>query len=208
MAVHAEIENRIEKRKKGRIFFLSDFKDIGSYAAIKKALSRLSKLGKIKRLANGIYSTPQSDPILGEIYPSIEKIVKAIAKKEHIKIKPTGAYALNRLGLSTQVPMRIVYMTDGQPRKIKIGKGYIKFKPTTRKKLAYKGELSSLIIEALEELGTENLDPSISERIKYLLPKEDQKKLMHDIKLAPVRISYYLYELLKESEHDSMVKAK
>ncbi|MBI4945253.1 MAG: hypothetical protein HY840_02495 [Bacteroidetes bacterium] len=196
--VHKEIERRLAKSRKGQLIFLSDFRDIGSQAAIKMALSRLSAEGKIKRIAHGIYLIPKSDPVLGEVYPSMEEIAEAVAKKEQVKIKPAGAYALHKLGLTTQVPMRLVYITDGTPRQIKIGKTTIKFKATTRKKLALEGEISSLIVQALEELGTKNIEPGTKQRIKELLLKEDQKKLMSDIKLAPVQISDYLYSLLKE----------
>lgn len=206
MNIHKEIEQRLAKRKKGQLIFLSDFRDIGSQAAIKKALSRLSKIGKIKRIAHGIYSIPKIDPLFGEINPSMEEIAHAVAKKEHVKIKPTGAYALHKLGLTTQVPMRIVYMTNGEPRQIKIGKGSIKFKATTPKKFALQGEISGLIVQALEELGVENINDDIRERIKELLLKEDKKKIMNDIKVAPVRISNYLYLILKEQENDRMVK--
>jgi predicted transcriptional regulator of viral defense system len=196
--VQKEIENRLSKSRKGQLIFLSDFRDIGSQAAIKMTLSRLSKDGKIKRIAHGIYLIPKLDPVLGEIYPSMEEIAEAVAKKEHVKIKPAGAYALHKLGLTTQVPTKLVYITDGAPRLIKIGKTTIKFKATSRKKLALKGTISSLIVQALEELGTKNIELSTKQRIKELLLKEDKKKLMNDIKLAPVRISEYLYSLLKE----------
>lgn len=196
--IHKEIERKLAKARKGQLMFLASFRGIGSEAAIKMALSRLSKIGKVKRIAHGIYLVPKTDPVLGEIYPSMEEIAEAVAKKEHVKIKPAGAYALHKLGLTTQVPTRLVYLTDGAPRQIKIGKGIIKFKATTPKKLALEGEISSLVIQALEELGTENIEMSIKERIKELLHKEDQKKLMRDIKLAPTRISDYLYSLLKE----------
>jgi predicted transcriptional regulator of viral defense system len=200
MSIHKEIEQRLSKRKKGQLIFLSDFRDIGSQAAIKKALSRLSNLKKIKRIAHGIYSIPKVDPVFGEINPSMEAIAEAVAKKEHVKIKPTGAYALNKLGLTTQVPTRIVYLTDGQSRQIKIGKGSIKFKATTPKKFALEGEISGLVVQALEELGVENINDDTRKRIKELLLKEDKKKIMNDLKLASVQISNYLYSLLKEQE--------
>lgn len=119
-------------------------------------------------------------------------------KKEHIKIKPVGSYALHKLGLTTQIPMKLVYFTDDPAKLIKIGKTTIKFKPTTPKKLSLEGKLSSLIIQALEELGTENLDSTTVKRIKELLKKEDPKKLMRDLKLTKASISKYLFSLLSE----------
>lgn len=196
--VHREIEKKLAKAKKGHLFFLSDFRGMGSEGAVKMALSRLIKAGKVKRIAHGVYLVPEMDPILGTKLPSMESVVEAIAKKEHIRVKPTGVYALHKLGLTTQVPMRLVYLTDGALKQIKIGKTIIKFKPTTPKKLSLQGKLSSLIIQALEEIGTENLDRSTIERIKELLKKEEPKKLLADLKLAPTRISEFLFSLLKE----------
>lgn len=204
--IHKQIERKLLKIKKGQLLFLSDFRGMGSDSAIRKSLSRLSREGKIKRIAHGIYLIPETDPLLGELMPSMEKVAEAIAKKEHIRIKPVGSFALHKLGLSTQVPMKLVYLTDGPARMIKVGKNTIKFKPTTPKKLAAQGKLSSLIIQALEELGTDALEQSIIDRIKELLKKEDRKKLMHDIKLAPSQISDFLFSLLNEEQNDRMVK--
>ena len=193
-----EIERKIAKAKKGNLLFSSDFRGLGTDVAVRQALSRLCRSGKIKRIAQGIYFIPQIDAVLGELNPSIEKIAEAIAKKDKIRIKPTGAYALNKLGLSTQVPMRFVYLTDGAPRLIKVGKTTIRFKATTPKKLAAQGKLSSLIIQALEELGVENIDDTTKQKIKEILLKEDRKILMNDLKLAPSKVSDFLFTLLNQ----------
>jgi len=198
--VHKKIEKKLARIKRGNLFFLSDFRGLGTDAAIRKALSRLCNKKRIKRVAHGIYLMPEMDPLLGEVLPSMEYIAQSIAKKEHIRIKPAGAHALHKLGLSTQVPMRLVYLTDGPLRQIKIGRAAIKFKPTTPKKLSLQGEISSLIIQALEELGTKNLEESTIQRIKELLQKEDPNKLYADIKLAPSRISDFLFLLLNKPE--------
>lgn len=192
------IEKKLYKVKKGEVLLLSDFRGLGSEAAIRQALSRLSKRGKVKRIAHGIYLVPERDPILGEIYPSLENIAQTIAEKEHIKIKPIGAFALHKLGLTTQVPMKLVYLTNGPAKIIKIGKTTIRFKSTTPKKLATAGQLSSLIIQALEEIGPENIDINSKDRIKELLKKEDQRKIMKDLKRASSRISDFLFNLLNE----------
>lgn len=199
--IQKEIEKKLKKSKRGKLFFLNDFRGLGSDVAIRKALSRLSTSGKIKRIAQGIYLIPIIDSVMGELMPPMEKVAEALAEREHIKIKPVGAYALHKLGLTTQVPTKLVYITDGPRRIIRFGKNSIKFKPTTPKKLALQGELSSLIIQALEELGTD-LEPKVKERIKELLFKEDRKILMQDLKLASARISEFIFSLLKEESHD------
>jgi hypothetical protein len=197
-SVLQQIEKKLTKVKKGQVLLLSDFRGLGNEISIRQALSRLNKLGKIKRVAHGIYLVPKIDPLFGEVMPSLEDIAKTIATKEHIKIKPTGAYALHKLGLTTQVPMRLVYLTNGPSKLIKIGKSTIRFKSTTPKKLATAGQLSSLILQALEEIGTENIEPKAKERMRELLMKEDIRKLMKDIKRAPAKVSDFLFTLLNE----------
>jgi len=197
---HTHIEHSISKKKKGELIFPTDFRGQGTEAAIKKALSRLAQKGKLKRLSHGIYFVPKVDPVFGEIYPSPKEVAEIIAKKEKVRIRPAGAYALNQLGLSTQVPTKLVYITDGVPRQLKIGKVNVQFKATTQKKLSAKGDLSGLIIQALEELDTRNMNPETEKRIKELLLKEDPKKLQYDMKLAPARIHDYILNLLKQSK--------
>ena len=194
---HTHIEHSISRKKRGELIFPTDFRGQGTEAAIKKALSRLTQQGKLKRLSHGIYYVPKTDPVFGEIHPSPKEVAETLARKEQVKIRPAGAYALNQLGLTTQVPTKLVYLTDGVPRQLKIGKVTIQFKATTQKKLATKGNLSGLIIQALEELDIRNMNPETEKRLKELLLKEDPKKLQHDMKLAPARIHDYILNLLK-----------
>jgi hypothetical protein len=194
---HTSIERSVSKRKQGGLIFPSDFHGNGTDAAIKKALSRLSAKGLIKRLAHGVYYIPKQDPILGEIRPGADEVVKMLAEKEKIRIKPAGAYALHQLGLTTQVPTRRVYITDGHPRQFMLGKLQIKFKATTSKRLLRKGKISSLVIQALEELGADNIDSVTAGKIKELLLKEDPKTLKHDLELAPAKVNNFIIKLLK-----------
>ena len=117
-----KIENSIENLGRGRIFFADDFVSMGSAENIRQTLLRCAKSDKIVRVAKGIYCYPQIDDKLGLgiIMPSYDQIANAIAERAHARIIPTGDYALNVLGLSTQVPMNCVYLTDGTPRKVEI----------------------------------------------------------------------------------------
>lgn len=204
--VHSYIESQIKRRKQGELIFPTDFRGAGTDVAIKKALSRLTQKGTLKRLAHGIYYIPNHDPLLGEIYPGAEEVVKMIAKKEKIRIRPAGSYALNKLGLSTQVPTKLVYITDGHPKQFRLGKLQIKFKATTSKKLSTIGEYSSLLIQALDEIGTENIAPPIESKILELIRKENPKKLKHDLSLAPAKVSDYIVKLLKKPENDQVAE--
>lgn len=198
--VHKYISNSVSRKKKGELIFPADFRGKGSGGAIKMALSRLAKEGILTRLAHGIYYIPKEHELFGVLYPAPEEVAQTIAKKEKVRIKPAGAYALHRLGLSTQVPTKLVYLTDGEPRLIKIGKSVIRFKSTTPKKMSMKGAVSSLVIQALEELGIKAIDPVTRKKIRMLLQKEDVKQLQRDLKLAPSRIHDYIINLLKEAK--------
>jgi hypothetical protein len=197
--VHKYISDSLSRRKKGSLVFLSDFRGSGSETAIRSTLSRLAKEGKIVRLAQGIYLLPKKDPLLGIVFPGAEEVAEAIAQKERLKIKPAGAYAVHRLGLTSQVPTRLVYITDGENRQIKMGKMVIRFKATTPKKMATQGKISALVIQALEELGTEKIDNTTREKIKDLLMKEDPSTLKKDLTLAPGRIHDFILHLLKKT---------
>jgi hypothetical protein len=128
--------------------------------------------------------------------PSAEEVADAIIKRDRIRTVPTGSYALNALGLSTQVPMNIVYLTDGSSREIYVGKRKIKFKKTTPKMLMAKGRISKLVIQALKEIGIGNATEEEEQKIITLLKKEEVKLLKHDIILAPVWIQKIMTKAL------------
>jgi len=185
VSLEKHIINKIKKAKRGSLFFIKDFLSFGSSKAISKALERLVENNEISRVTRGIYSRLIVDPILGEIKPSTESIAIAIAKRDKARIIPTGALALNALGLSTQVPMNVVYLTDGSARKIDLGKRKIVFKKTSPKNLATIGQISSLVIQALKEIGKDNITVDETQIILKHLKNEDPFRLNNDIRLAP-----------------------
>lgn len=195
-SVESKIIEAIKKISKGVLIFPEDFQELGTSEAVRLALHRLEKETTITRVAQGIYVRPKSNKYIGNLIPSAEEVAAAIAKRDRIRTLPTGSYALNALGLSTQIPMKIVLLTDGSPREIKVGKRTIKFKKTTPKNLSAKGEISKLVIQALKEIGLNNQTPIEEERIIELLKKEDPKHIMHDIKLAPVWIQKIMRKAL------------
>ena len=182
------IEKRIKSKAKGTILFPTDFTDLGTSEAIRLHLFRLEKEGLIKRISQGIYVRPRESKLLGTLTPSAEEVANSIAKRDRIRCIPTGSYALHALGLSTQVPMKIVLLTDGSSRVIHIGNRTITFKKTTPKFLLAKGKISGLVIQAVKEIGKDNMSKEEEQRILYLLKKESSKNLAHDITLAPVWI--------------------
>ena len=199
-SIHNQLIAQIKKRKKGTILFPADFKGHLSAVAIRQTLSRLTKEGMLKRLAQGVYLYPQEDPALGTLYPSTDEIAQAIAKRDKVRILPAGLYALNKLGLSTQVPMKVVYLTDGKPKTIKAGKRTITFITSTPKKLSLKGKWSSLAIQALEVIGKNGITPEITSQIATVLRNENIKTIQEDAKLAPDWIARLLLSMSKQEE--------
>lgn len=196
-SIKIQILNRIKKAGRGVLFFTESFIAYGNTEAVKKALQRLTNAGELERVATGIYVRPETGSIIGKITPGIEAIAKAIARRDKARIVPTGVYALNRLGLSTQVPMNVVYLTDGAARKIKIGKRTIKFKKATPKNVATVGEISGLAIQALRTIGKDNATADEIKKIQELLRKEKPTRLEHDIRLAPAWIREIMKPALK-----------
>ena len=145
-SIEKQIEKSIKSKPKGTLLLPDDYLSYGSSDAIRKALDRLENKQVIVRVAQGIYVRPKLSKLIGVLIPTAEEVAEAIAKRDRIRTVPTGSYALNALGLSTQVPMNIVLLTDGSPREIRVGKRKIKFKKTTPKNLMAKGKISRLVI--------------------------------------------------------------
>ena len=197
-SIDDKIFAKIKKAKRGSLFFTDDFLSFGSAKAVSKALERSVTRGEIQRVARGIYARLAKDSILGPIKPSTEEIAEAISKRDKARIIPTGTLALNALGLSTQISINIVYYTDGSARKIEVGNRTIKFKKTAPKNLATIGKISTLVIQALKEIGKDNATAQEIEIILNQLKKEDPYRLAHDIKFAPEWIRIIMRKALQK----------
>ena len=193
-----QIENEIKNKRRGKIYFVADFVNFGTTETVKKTLLRLEESGFLIRLAHGIYLYPLIDKKLGLgiIYPTVDEIAKKIAKRDKARIVPTGVYALNALGLSTQIPTNIVYLTDGAPRKIKIYNQQITFKHVAPKNLAYKSSLLMLVVSALKEIGKDNITQEQIDKIKEVLLLEDINIILDDMQLAPAWIRKIIQQMI------------
>ena len=200
-SVEKQIEKSIKSKPRGSLILPDDYLAYGSSDAIRKALDRLEDKKAIIRVAQGIYVRPKISKLIGPLTPTAEEVAEAIAKRDRIRTVPTGSYALNALGLSTQVPMNIVLLTDGSPRVLKVGKRTIKFKKTTPKNLLAKGRISRLVIQALKEIGNGKATEAEEQKIVGLLKQEDKKDLQHDIALAPVWIQKIMKKALTDGEN-------
>jgi hypothetical protein len=199
--ISQSIANRVKEAKPGAIFFPGDLLEFGSPEAIHTTFSRLVGAEQLIRLAKGIYLKPEIDPELGPLKPSLEDLAKTISERDKVVIRPTGAYALNRLGLSTQVPTRVVFLTSGNPKNIKVGKSTLVFQKTTPKQLSVEQENIFLAIQALIALKDQGEDPAVIRRLTDVLAREKLADIREAAKLSPQRVARILYRIADNIEN-------
>lgn len=189
--IDKRIVNNLKKCGRGSIFFPNSFVSYGDIKSVSKSLERLTNDAVIIRLANGIYLYPKIDKELGlgVLYPSVEEVALQVAKRDKAHIAPTGAYAMNLLGLSTQVPMNVVFLTDGSPRKIKLDNNrIITFKHTVPKNLAFVSKTAKLATFALKEIGETNVNEEHLKQLQKVFSAINEKSIEADYKLMPAWI--------------------
>jgi len=190
--------SRIYGSGRGSAFTPNSFLDLGSRAAVDKSLSRLATKGTIRRLTRGLYEYPRQHPELGQLSPDIEKVAKALAGKDRIRLQPAGAYATNLLGLSEQVPAKVVFLTDGPSRTVRFGRQEIQLRLTTPRNMAAAGRLSGLLMQAFRHLGRAHITPERMEHLKRTLPAKERQQLLKDLRLAPAWMHPLFRELAGE----------
>ena len=199
-SIDKKLLNRIYGHGRGWVFTPNDFSDLGSRDAVASALKRYRQSGHIRRLARGLYDYPRTDPDLGILTPSPDAIARALAGRDAVRLQPSGAYAANLLGLSTQVPMKIVYLTDGPSRTVRIGKKQIILKRTTPRNMASAGTISGLVLQALRHLGQRHVDDEVIATLDRRLDDNDRNQLLKNIRFAPSWIAEIMRQLGKKGE--------
>ena len=200
-SIQRKIFDRICRKNKGWVFTPSHFFDIGSRTAVAQSLVRLVKLASIRRLSQGLYDYPEKHPILGYLPPNYERVAQALAGRDSLKIQPSGAYAANLLGLTDQVPAKIIFLTDGPKRRVQINKRQIVLKRTTPKNMAAAGRIGGLVIQALRHLGQVNVDDKIIGMLKKRFSSDGKHQFIEDVRYAPVWIGNILRQLGGEETH-------
>lgn len=180
---------RIQTRGDGWVFSPGDFIDLGKRPAVDKALSRMAKAGSIRRVVRGVYDVPREHPIVGITAPSIDQVAKAVAGKGGTRLQPTGAYAANLLGLSDQVPAKVVFLTDGRSKRIQLGELTIVLKQTSPRSMATAGTVSGVVIQALRYLGRTHVTDDTVRRLDGRLSADDRKQLLKDLAFAPAWVA-------------------
>jgi len=185
----------IQGHGRGWVFTPAHFQGLGTRNAIASALKRFKASGLVRQLTRGLYDYPVQDPVLGCVAPSAERIARALAVRDSIRLQPSGDYAANILGLSEQVPSRIVFLTDGPARKVKIGKREIHLQHTTPRNMATAGRKSGTIIQALRHIGKDQVDARIIAILRRRIDDKDRASLRKDLIHAPAWIADLLRPL-------------
>jgi hypothetical protein len=192
--MHDQIVARIEKLGPGKAFSAKDFLDIASRTTIDVALFSLTNSGKIRRIRRGLYDMPKVNEALGgKLSPDIDEAARAIARRQRWKIVPDGAWAANLLGLSTQVPSKIIYLTDGPNNKVPIGRRIIHFKHARPKAMAGPEGKIALVVQALRYLGKESVGRREIETLRAALTPAEKRKLVKDARFGVD----WIYEVTK-----------
>ena len=199
-SIEKTISSRIEAKKRGACFTPKAFLDLGSPEAVRIALHRLRKRGYIRRLARGLYDFPKLHPTIGLLSPHPDEVAKALSERDASRLQPSGAYAANVLGLSEQVPARIVFLTDGPARHVTVSRQEIVLMNTTPRNMATAGRTSGTVIQALRHLGAKQINPHHIAHLRRILSANDRSQLKQDRIYAPGWM-HHLIDSISEDPH-------
>ncbi|MHB1698434.1 MAG: DUF6088 family protein [bacterium] len=195
-SIEDKILNKLYRRGKGYAFSSSDFIKEFPINNIEKALSSLAQKGKIRRLTRGIYDYPEYSPFLKkELSPDIRQVADAISRKFNLKIEASGDTALNILGISTQVPGKYIYLSNGPKKTYRILNNIsLEFKSSALKNIGFRYKESSLIVQALKSLGKENITDDVKAKIKERIDSKTCSNILEDTKTSDT----WIYETIKQ----------
>ncbi len=192
---------RYAGRQASRALLHEDFARYGSRDAVDQALSRLVRQGRLQRIRRGLYQVPRQSPVL-KLPVSVppDKVMQAWARKNGVRLIPCGAWAANLLRLSTQVPVKMEYCTNGPSRTVVVDGISVKLKHRGPRAMDVKGAMSAAVMEALRYLGKDGVgDPEI-QRLRSLLSARDRAGVARNIPLAPAWMRPILEAVVKDGD--------
>lgn len=193
--IYSKIKMRIESTEDGTVFVTSDFADIASMATIRKCLGRLVEDKWIRRIIDGVYEKPVYSNLLKEYIPADpDKVAYAIAKGFHWTIAPCGDIALNKLGLSTQVPVVWSYISDGPYRKFTWDNITIAYKHRANRQISHLSETATLVIEAIRTIGKNRVDDTVINKLKTKLPEDEKKQILMEAN----GVNEWIYDVIRK----------
>jgi hypothetical protein len=199
-SIEQRISKRIEAEGRGWCFTPQTFSELGSPEAVRVALHRLVKRGQVRRLSRGLYDFPKEHPRIGTLAPRPDAIADAVVQRDAIRVQASGAYAANLLGLTEQVPAKIILLTDGPTRHVQIGRQEVVLKRTTPRNMATAGKISGTVIQALRHLGAKQISAEQIAYLRQLLTARDKQEIARDRSSAPGWMRRILDEITKDTD--------
>ncbi|ABD88593.1 DUF6088 family protein [Rhodopseudomonas palustris] len=183
-SVPDQIMKRARAAGRGGVYTPSDFLNVAARAAVDQALSRLVKAGKLRRLARGLYDFPKVHPKLGQLSPAPDDVAHALARETGSQVQIAGARAANALGLTTQVPAKNTYLTDGPSRRVVLGKRVVDLRHASPKHLIAPGSPAGTVVQALRHVGAVRA-ADVAQVASRQLTVSDKKTLAFSAVQAP-----------------------
>jgi hypothetical protein len=198
-SIQEQILATIRARGRGWAFSSKDLLRGQSRSAVDLALHRLTKEGRIRRVIRGIYDYPEeSDSLKQKLSPDLDQVAQALARKFGWRTQPSGPTALNLIGLSTQVPARMVYLSDGPSRTYRIGNRTVAFRKTVLKEAHFRLRESALIVQAFKSLGSKRITPEAVDKVRRWLDPAFRKKVLEDTH----RVTGWIYDAIRKTCKD------
>ena len=188
-SIEKTILDRVHGHGIGWVFTPRHFLDLAARPAVASALKRQTDSGQIRQLARGLYDYPVRHPKIGMLAPGADAVAKALSGRDAVRVQPAGVYAANLLGLSAQVPMKVVFLTDGASRRVRLGRQEIVLKHTTPRNMATAGRTSGLVIQGVRQIGQRHVSDEMIETLRRKLSDEDKRQLLKDLRYAPAWIA-------------------
>jgi len=198
-SIEQKILSRIYGKGRGWAFTKADFVVGFGEASIHQALSSLARVGTIRRVCHGVYDYPRYSELLGQpLSPDIDQVAHALARKFNWRIQPSGDAALNLLGLSTQVPGRWVYLSDGPGRQYAIGAHTLVFRKSALKEVGFRSPESGLLVHALKALGREHVDQAIIDTLRKRFEPRVCERILRETR----SVTGWVYQIIKDACRD------
>lgn len=193
--IDKKITSIIYGHGRGWAFTKTDFISGFTEANIHQALSSLAHAGTIRRVCHGVYDYPRYSELLGQaLSPELDQVAQALARKFNWRIQPSGDAVLNLLGLSTQVPARWIYLSDGPGREYMVGNVMLVFRKLALKDAGFRRRESGLLVQAFKALGRERVDAAVIAHLRTWLPANQRKAVL----LETRAVTGWIYQLIKQ----------
>jgi hypothetical protein len=205
MSIEKDIFKRIETLPRQGVWTAVDFFNLGKRNAIDKALQRLVKANKLRRIDRGLYDKPKINSLTGALEtPDYQKVIEAIGRRDQFRLLIDGLTAANDIGLTNVVPGQVNVLTDGRLRSIKIGNLTINFKHTAPSKLYWAGRPAMRIVQALYWLRdvikvSQSENQLIKDKLTIFINQSNQKgSLLCDLREGLMTLPTWMQTFLKD----------